>query len=61
MENKCPKCREDSYYCDGSSNEQDGDTLWGHYWCRFPSCGKCWRYVEEFILKDAWIEAEEED
>ena len=61
MENKCPKCGEYSHYCDDNNIEQDGDTLWIDHWCRYPSCGKCWRYVEEFTLKDAWIETEEED
>ena len=61
MENKCPKCKEPAYYCDDSTIEEDGDTLWVNYWCRCPSCGKCWRYVERFTLKDAWIETEEED
>ena len=50
MENKCPKCGEDRYYCDDSSIEQDGDTLWVNYWCRCPACGECLRYVEEFTL-----------
>lgn len=31
MENKCPKCGEDYYYCDGNGIEQDGDTLWVTY------------------------------
>lgn len=61
MENKCPKCGESLYYCDDSTIEEDGDTLWVNYWCRCPSCGKYWKYVEEFTLKDAWIETEEED
>ena len=61
MENKCPKCGKDSYYCDDSSIEQDGNTLWVYYWCRCPSCGKCWKYVEEFTLDTAWIDIEEEN
>ena len=61
MENKCPKCGEDYYYCDDNDIEQDGDTLWVTYWCICNSCGKRWRYVEEFTLKDAWIETEKED
>lgn len=61
MENKCPKCGEDRYYCDDSSIEQDGDTLWVDYWCRCRSCNQHWKYVEEFTLKDAWIETEKED
>ena len=61
MENKCPKCGEDNYYCDGSSIEQDGDTLWVTYWCRCSSCGQRWKYTERFTLDAAWIDAEEED
>ena len=61
MENKCPKCGEDSYYCDDSSIEQDGDTLWVYYWCKCKSCGKKWQYVEMYHFCDAWIETEEED
>lgn len=61
MENKCPKCREPVYYYNDSNIEQDGDILWVNYWYRCSSCGKHWRYVEEFTLKDAWIETEEED
>ena len=61
MENKCPKCGEDYYYRDDTGIEQDGDTLWVDHWCRCSSCGQHWRYVEEFTLKDAWIETEEKD
>ena len=61
MENKCPKCGESLYQCDDSSIEEGGDTLLVNYWCRCPSCGECWKYVEECTLKDAWIETEEED
>lgn len=61
MENKCPKCGENYYYCDDNDIEQNGDTLWVTYWCICNSCGQRWRYVEEFTLKDAWIETEEED
>lgn len=61
MENKCPKCGEDYYYCDDNSIEQDGDTLRVTYWCICNSCGQHWRYVEVFTLKDAWIETEKED
>ena len=61
MENKCPKCGEDSYYCDDSSIEQDGDTLWVYYWCRCSSCGQRWRYIEKFTFEDAWVETEKKD
>ena len=61
MENKCPKCGEYSYYCDDNDIEQDGDTLWVTYWCICNSCGQRWKYIEKFILNDAWIETEEED
>ena len=61
MENKCPKCGEYYYYCDDNDIEQDSDTLWVTYWCICNSCGQHWKYVEEFTLKDAWIETEEED
>lgn len=61
MENKCPKCGEFVYYCEDNTIEPDGDILWVNSWCRCYSCGKCWRYVEEFTLKHAWIETEEED
>ena len=61
MENKCPKCGTYCYYCDDSTIEEDGSTLWVTYWCRCRSCSQHWRYVEEFTLKDAWIEPEEED
>ncbi len=61
MENKCPKCGEDNYYCDGNDIEHDGDTLWITYWYKCGSCNQYWKYVEEFTLKDAWEETEEED
>nr|DAJ34618.1 MAG TPA: alpha-aminoadipate carrier protein [Caudoviricetes sp.] len=61
MENKCPKCGEDSYYCDDGSIEQDGDTLWIDRWCRCCSCGQRWKYTERFTLDIAWIETEEEE
>ena len=61
MENKCPKCGEDNYYYEEEGIEQDGDTLWVDRWCRCCSCRQRWRYTEEFTLKDAWIEPEEED
>lgn len=61
MENKCPKCGEDYYYRDDNDIEQNGDTLWVTYWCICNSCGQRWKYVEEFTLKDVWIETEEED
>lgn len=61
MENKCPKCGEPIYYYNDSTIEEVGDTLWVNYWCHCFSCRKYWRYVEEFTLKDAWIETEEED
>ena len=61
MENRCPKCEEDYYYCDDNDIEQNGDTLWVTYWCICNSCGQRWKYVEEFTLKDAWVETEEED
>ena len=61
MENKCPKCGEDNYNYGNDSIEQDGDTLLIDHWCRCSSCGQSWKYVEEFTLKDAWIETEEED
>ena len=61
MENKCPKCGEYSHYCYNDSIEQDGDTIWIDHWCRCSSCGQHWTYVEEFTLKDAWVETEEED
>lgn len=28
MENRCPKCREDTEYTYENTIEQDGDTLW---------------------------------
>lgn len=40
MENKCPKCGEFTYYCEDSTIEQDGDTLWIDHWCRCCSCGQ---------------------
>ena len=61
MENKCPKCGEFAYYRDDTGIEQDGDTLWINHWYKCSSCGQHWKYVEEFILKDAWIRTEEED
>ena len=61
MENKCPKCGEYSHYCYNDNIEQDSDSLWIDHWCRCSSCGQHWTYVEEFTLKDAWIETEEED
>ena len=61
MENKCPKCGEYSHYCYNDNIEQDGDSLWIDHWCRCSSGGQHWKYVEEFTLKDAWIETEEED
>lgn len=61
MENKCPKCGEDNYYRDDTTMEEDGNTLWVNYWCKCSFCMKRWRYVEEFTIKDAWIETEEED
>ena len=61
MENKCPKCGEDNYYCDGNGIEQDGDTLWMTYWCICNSCGHSWKYTERFTLDAAWIETEKED
>ena len=60
MENKCPKCEEFVYYCEDSTIEQDGDTLWVDYWCRCCSCGHSWRYIERFTLDTAWIETEED-
>ena len=59
MENKCPKCGEFVYYCENSTIEQDGDTLWVDYWCRCCSCGHSWRYIERFTLDVAWIDTEE--
>lgn len=53
MENKCPKCGEDNYYCDDGSIEQDGDTLWVDHWCRCCSCGQRWKYTERFTLDTA--------
>ena len=61
MENKCPKCGEDSYYYYNDEMEQGGDILWVDHWCRCSSCGQHWKYVERFTLKDAWIETEEKD
>ena len=61
MENKCPKCGEDYYYCDDNDIEQNGDTLWVTYWCICNSCGQRWKYTEEFTLKDAWVDTEEEN
>ena len=60
MENKCPKCGEFVYYCEDSTIEQDGDTLWVDYWCRCCSCGHSWRYIERFTLDTAWIETKED-
>ena len=60
MENKCPKCGEDTYYYEDGDTEQDGDTLWKTYWCRCRSCGKHWQYIERFTLEAAWIETNEE-
>ena len=59
MENKCPKCGEFVYYCEDSTIEQDGDTLWIDYWCKCCSCGHSWRYIERFTLDAAWIDTEE--
>lgn len=56
MDNRCPKCGEYSHYCDDNNIEQDGDTLWITYWCRCGSCSQHWKYIEEFTLKDAWVE-----
>ena len=61
MENKCPKCGEDYYYCDDHAIEQDGDTLWMTYWCICNSCGQRWKHTERFTLDSAWVETEEED
>lgn len=61
MENKCPKCGEDNYYCNANNIEQDGNTLWIDSWCRCRSCGQRWRYIEKFTFEDAWIETEEKD
>ena len=61
MENKCPKCGEDYYYCDDNDIEQDDDTLWVTYWCICNCCGQRWKYTEKFTLDSAWIETEEED
>ena len=59
MENRCPKCKEFTYYCEDSTIEQDGDTLWVDYWCRCCSCGHSSRYIERFTLDAAWIDTEE--
>ena len=61
MENKWPKCGEDSYYCDDNDIEHDGDTLWVTYWCICNSCGQRWKYTERFTLDSAWINIEEEN
>lgn len=61
MENKCPKCGENSEYTFENEVEQDGDILFINYWCKCKSCGKHWQYVERFTLDTAWIETNEED
>lgn len=61
MENKCPKCGKNNYYCDDSNIEQDGDILWVNYWCRCCSCGQRWEYTAKFTFEAAWIGVEEED
>lgn len=60
MENKCPRCGEFAYYCDDSTIEEDGDTLWVNYWCRCSLCKKRWLYTAKFTLDTAWIGVEEE-
>ena len=61
MENKCPKCGENSEYTFENEVEQDGDVLFVNYWCKCKSCGEHWQYVERFTLDTAWIETNEED